>query len=357
MSTRDRHYFCRTIHGLEALVRQEISSQHEAKLLSTSHRLVEFTAASDPAALLTLRSPDDIFVFAGKLYAISHTRDTLKVIHSQVAELDFASAIEVCRAVRDIPPQFRYSVTASFNAKRNFNRWEIAEHVRNALHERYPWNYVESRDQESDSADLHIRLHLYDEEGIVGVRLAKKPLYKRAYKVVHTPGSLTPQVAYVMASLMGSAYGRVLLDPVCGVGTIPIEGAALGYKAVLGSDISLDKLHGAKKNSLGSDAHVHFLQAQFARLPYQDSSIDAIVSDLPWGRQSNFDSPAPVNNTLNFLCELVRVSRPKASWVLMSEDTASLKNCVAKLPLKLEREYQLSLSGKHPTIMVLAVTK
>jgi putative N6-adenine-specific DNA methylase len=59
------------------------------------------------------------------------------------------------------------------------------------------------------------------------LRLSDKTMRHRAYKVEHQPASLRPTMAAAMVRLAGAAPGDVVLDPMCGSGTILMEAAAI----------------------------------------------------------------------------------------------------------------------------------
>lgn len=85
--------------------------------------------------------------------------------------------------------------------------------------------------------------------------------------------------------------GNVVLDPMCGVGTIPIEGATdFSNVTFMGGeldeeslDIATTNLEHARKRCLSPCDLLHW-NSIHTRL--KSSSVDIILCDMPWGQRS-----------------------------------------------------------------------
>ncbi|OZJ03281.1 hypothetical protein BZG36_03744 [Bifiguratus adelaidae] len=100
--------------------------------------------------------------------------------------------------------------------------------------------------------------------------------------------SLRPPLAYCLANLIQARKGDIVLDPCCGSGTIPIEGAANYVDAFwLGSDVNTAEIHGIAQSNFSHVAlnNTDVLNADGRALPYRNNSIDIVLTDLPWGRR------------------------------------------------------------------------
>ncbi|MFA6422503.1 MAG: DNA methyltransferase [Candidatus Buchananbacteria bacterium] len=62
-------------------------------------------------------------------------------------------------------------------------------------------------------------------------------------------GMIPPKLAKMMINLSKTPFGEVLLDPYCGSGTILSEAIALGYKKIIGCDISNKAVDDSGKNA------------------------------------------------------------------------------------------------------------
>jgi tRNA (guanine10-N2)-dimethyltransferase len=99
------------------------------------------------------------------------------------------------------------------------------------------------------------------------------------------PTALHPRLARLMVNLAGSYGNAVLLDPFCGTGSIPLEASLIGLRS-LASDISLKMCKGALLNARHFGiVELDVVQADARHLPFR--YVDAIVTDLPYGRSSS----------------------------------------------------------------------
>jgi tRNA (guanine10-N2)-dimethyltransferase len=100
------------------------------------------------------------------------------------------------------------------------------------------------------------------------------------------PGSMDPREARAVANLAGARSGSIVLDPMCGTAGLLIEAGLLGAD-VVGADAQWKMVRGARENLaafLESDSAV--IRADATRLPLADEAVDAVVLDVPYGRQS-----------------------------------------------------------------------
>jgi tRNA (guanine10-N2)-dimethyltransferase len=110
------------------------------------------------------------------------------------------------------------------------------------------------------------------------------------------PGSMDPMDARALANIAGAAPGVTVLDPMCGTGGLLIEAGLVGARTV-GVDAQSKMVRGARENlaaylPAGGDADpdgspsADVLRGDATALPLSDDSVDAVVFDAPYGRQS-----------------------------------------------------------------------
>jgi len=100
------------------------------------------------------------------------------------------------------------------------------------------------------------------------------------------PGSMDPMLARALANIAGARPGATVLDPMCGTGGIPIEAGLVGAR-VLGVDAQAKMVAGARENVRALlDGGWALMQGDAASLPLADDSVDGVVFDAPYGRQS-----------------------------------------------------------------------
>ena len=61
-------------------------------------------------------------------------------------------------------------------------------------------------------------------------------------------GMLPPKLAQMMINLAGAALNKTLLDPFCGSGTMLSEAALMGYRGLIGTDLSEKAVEDSKRN-------------------------------------------------------------------------------------------------------------
>lgn len=101
------------------------------------------------------------------------------------------------------------------------------------------------------------------------------------------PGSMHPLLARALANIVGSRPGATVLDPMCGTGGVLIEAALAGARP-LGVDAQEKMVCGAAKNlaHYASNSDFATVRGDATHLPFADDSIDGVVFDAPYGRQS-----------------------------------------------------------------------
>ena len=93
------------------------------------------------------------------------------------------------------------------------------------------------------------------------------------------PGVMMPRMARTLVNLSCAHAGDVVLDPFCGTGGILIEAGLLGT-CTIGSDFDPVMIHGSRENVKDSA----LMLADTTCLPFVDESVDAIVTDFPYGQ-------------------------------------------------------------------------
>ncbi len=93
---------------------------------------------------------------------------------------------------------------------------------------------------------------------------------------------MMPRLARALVNISLVCPGERLLDPFSGTGGILLEASLVGAHAT-GSDIDPCMVSGSRENVPGAD----LVRADTGALPFRDASIDAVVTDLPYGQSSS----------------------------------------------------------------------
>ena len=168
--------------------------------------------------------------------------------------------------------------------------------------------YVDNRGTEalSSAAVLHnglaergrefIIIPVSDNQYALGKTAAIQPLEEFSKRDFGRPGRddtsgmLPPKLAMMMINLASADKNGILLDPFCGSGTILTEAALLGYKNIIGSDITEKAIADTKKNwdwlKMQDSPLPKIFQADIKNITdkIEGKSVDAIVTESYMGK-------------------------------------------------------------------------
>jgi len=100
-----------------------------------------------------------------------------------------------------------------------------------------------------------------------------------------SPGVIIPKIARALVNLSGVKDKELLLDPFCGTGGISMEGGMIGAR-IIGADVQDKMVKGAKENLKFFGVIGDLIVSDAAKMPLKDNSVDAIATDMPYGRSS-----------------------------------------------------------------------
>ncbi len=301
-------FFATTLPGLGILLRQEIAANPDleavGELGNDGRADVVFFRLRRGARpdFADLRLAEDVFV----TLAESGSGALRRVAESLVTRTDLERGLSVwTRFVRHLSSSMSYRVIARVVDEGRFQRTELRAAVTSAVAAHRPRWRVE------DPADLELWVLEYQRATFVaGLRLSDKRMRQHGSgRETERRGAVRPVVAAAMVRLAGAAPGRVL-DPCCGSGTILAEALSAGWEAV-GSDLDPEAVAIARDNVPRAVVD----RADVLDLPHEDATFDAVVSNLPFGRQFLVEDPA--RWVRQALAEMARVTRPGGHVVVL----------------------------------------
>jgi 23S rRNA G2445 N2-methylase RlmL len=334
--------FAVTNRGLESIGADEMMRTRGLHITQIGYRRVHAIFAGNIGDLLALRTVDDLFIQLAEWQGIGPHRSTLALLEELALDLNLWQAVHVRAELQGLSDNPTFSVSANFVGRRNYTAAEIKAAVAKSVEAITGWRYQED-DRQSDS---NIRLFIEHERALVGMRLATAPLHRRSYKQEHRPGSLKPSVAAALLFLAQTAPHHTVLDPCCGAGTILVEAAAIGAKAI-GGDQEPAAVAAAQSNADAAGITIN-VQAWDARaLPLDNASVDRIVTNLPWGRQVGVESTL-ADFYRSACAEMERVLKGNGCIVLLTNrpDLVIFTTCT------ITRQLEISLFGQQPAILV-----
>lgn len=245
--------------------------------------------------LESLRLAEDIFV----AIAGAGGGPAARVAQSLVSGEGLERALSVWASYAGhLRPSMTFRVITRVVDESRFKRTELRSEVEHAVSAARPrWRIA-------DPAALEIWVVEHHQARFAaGLRLSGKSMRQHGTgRTSERHGALRPVVAAAMVRLAGTQPGR-LLDPCCGSGTIAAEAIAAGWGA-WASDIDDDAVTAATANV----PRAVIRRADARELPYSDGEFDAVVTNVPFGRQFRLDTRRD-SWMRGFLGEAARVTR------------------------------------------------
>ncbi len=347
-----------TFPGLGGVARSEIETVfgNDVRFSKTettrAYDLIFFEFNGVPEKLLSLRTVEDVYWVMAEVL-LSGDRSDL----SQLPKLRLPGVLGVVAFIRQLRggkiskrPSFRTVVQAEDETWRKYRRVDMAKALAQSALKQLPgWRLVD------DNADVELWAQQAGRKLIVSVRLSEADLRHRDYKESNRPAALRPTVAAALCWLSEPTDDDVFLDSMCGSGTILIERALMGrYKQLLGGDIDAEAVRATIEN-FGPKHKPWDIQRWDARkLPLEDQSVDAVVTNPPWGRQIGREADN-VALYKAMMSEIARVLKPDGRAVLITSQWELLKKTLGQLgSLKSQRVIKnVSVLGWHADIFVL----
>jgi 23S rRNA G2445 N2-methylase RlmL len=252
----------RTLRGIEWIARDEVRSRLGVEAVELGHRELRFSARLTPP-LLELGTVDDVFLVVAEIEGVTRHRESLGRLAPLTVDLDAVATLFGRRGPRT------FGVTATFLGRRNYSRFELEDALGHTLADSTGWVHV------ARNGTISLRIHVVGSVATVAARIARTPLHRRAYRVVTVAGSVHPPLARALALLAGVPF----VDPFCGAGTIPIEGALAGL-ATSGCDVDSEAIDAARLNAETAGLVVPFSVCDVRDL----GVVECVVTNPPWGK-------------------------------------------------------------------------
>ena len=312
--------------------------------------MVSFTARGS-GGLIGLRTGEDVFAEISSVHGQERLRAVVGGLWNQQG---LERALSAYAGVHPLRARMTFRVVARVRSEQRFLRTELRDElVRRVLQTRSRWRLA-------DPADLELWvLETSPSRFRLGIRLSSASMRHRTGRPTERPGALRPTVAAAMAYLAhasspdqppgtsnpapgpsdpapgpenpapgsGKVAGEVLLDPCCGTGTVLAEAAAQGWDPV-GGDLDPAAIEATRQN-LGRTARL--FRTDVRRLPLAGASVAAVASNLPFGRRYELQGD-PERWFAATLGELVRVTRPDGSIVLLVPRSPAFERALARQP-------------------------
>ena len=234
-----------------------------------------------------------------------------------------------------LPPDAKFwAAKATSIRSRLFSSSDIQSIVKKAIVERMKFKYQMEWFPESGS-EFPLRVSLLKDEVTIGIDTSGESLHKRGYRRLTSRAPLTETLAAAIIMLTPWKQDRLLVDPFCGSGTIPIEAAMIGANIapglnrsftakgwsdilpekiwtqaaeeandrirrdiemnIQGYDIDKDIVAAARKNAklAGVEQYIHFQQRELVNLQ-SSRKYGFIITNPPYGERLEDKASMPL---------------------------------------------------------------
>ncbi len=319
------------------------------------HDLVELDWPGPAAELLTVRTVEDVFVVLGSLGLSGRVSDTKAVAEAPWWGGRLRQALDAWAAVRRRPLVkrlvWRVVVQADDVAWRQYRRQELTLAAERGLLNAGPsWRLTR------DEAPLEVWMWQIGRELRAALRLTDNDDRQHGGREVERAAALRPSIAAAMVYLSRPADDDVVLDPMCGTGTLLLERAVSGrYERLLGGDNDAVAVAATLANFGPRHQPRDIVRWDARSLPLADGLATVLLCNLPWGRQVGEKAAMPELYAA-LVPEFARAVRPGGRLVLLTSEWDVLKDALRRSPaLRLERTLgNVEVLGRRADLFVLS---
>lgn len=167
------------------------------------------------------------------------TTERILLKAAEFKAVTFDELFEGVKAVsweRYIPEDGKFWVTKANSVNsRLFSPTDIQRIVKKAMVERMQQCFHRDWFEET-GASYPLRISICKDVVTIGIDTTGQSLHKRGYRKFTAPAPVTETLAAAILLLSPWRADRILVDPFCGSGTIPIEAAMIGLRIAPGMD-------------------------------------------------------------------------------------------------------------------------
>ena len=222
--------FATTARGTEDLLAEELK-ELGARRIRQDRGGVRFMASLDEALKVCLWS-----------------RIAMRVLYP-LGEFEAHGAEGLYEAVASVPweehltPDTTFAVEATLKDSEHSHTGFVALKVKDAVVDRMRDKLGARPDVDPRNPDVRVVAHLVRERLSLSLDLCGEPLHRRGYRVRPTPAPLKETLAAALLRAAGYTGEEALVDPMCGSGTILIEGGLIARRRAPGiaRDFAVEK--------------------------------------------------------------------------------------------------------------------
>jgi putative N6-adenine-specific DNA methylase len=200
--------------GLEAVLKNEIL-EIGGKIEFVEDGRVTYSGdeALIARANVFLRTTERVLIQVGRVHA-----ETFDELFEETKKLPWEHYL---------PKDAKFWVTKATSIKSKlFSPTDIQRIMKKAMVDKMSMKYGIKQFPE-DGASYPLRVSFYKDDAIIGLDTSGESLHKRGYRKLVSKAPITETLAAALIMLTPWKKDRILLDPMCGSGTFPIEAAMI----------------------------------------------------------------------------------------------------------------------------------
>ncbi len=181
-----------------------------------------------------------------------------------------------------------------------------------------------------------------------GIRLTKKPSTDKYLQ----KGALRPELAWILCYLSEPKKTHIFLDPFAGHGSIPFACTNFPNTKIIASDNNTEKIALLKQKVKEKNKKIEVQNWDATKLPLKNNSVDAIVTDPPWGI---FEKENIEELYEKVFVEFARVLKPSGTFVILTAQKELMEKLIKKYNnlFLLKEKYDILVSGKKAGVYKL----
>jgi len=347
------------VTGFEPMAQEEIKDVLGSEGTCHRGRVIFDLPVARVKEVLGLKTVNNLWVFIGHTSKFEYpdgSEEQLEALADYATKLDWSKALKAWQIATEykgqiyeelpvvpVPtqneekpkfnnlPSFRCTCYRS-GTNHKYKSTEVQMSVGGRINDTFHW------EAKMKNYDMEVVINCDVDQVYMGVALNNSSLFNRS--VTHYgPCTLKPTICAAMIRLAQVKPGDIVLDPMAGGGSIPLEGCQMDshgfYLAGEMHDMAIDRTMKNMRDlsttmNLDKERKMDGLRWDCLNPCLRDNSVDVIVSDLPFGKRSGSkaDNKVLYPQTLLAMARLVRPDTGRA--VLLTQDKNSMFKCLGR---------------------------
>ncbi len=336
--------------GIEDIAANEVVSELGG---TTSYQMLSGHVLHKPArnnleALARLRSINRAFILLWKGNIGPRINDLIDLRRKLVSELEGIS--------RYITPYTSFAVDTERVGEHEYTSMDISRVIGDVVIEVVKKETGERPPVNLRHPNIIVHVFVKDDKFYIGISLTGPwSMHRRGYRLYDHPAALKPTLAYAMLAISGTRDKQLIVDPMCGGGTIPIEAAYIHEDAyIFGYDQSPHHIRGARINALaaGVSRRIYFGVWDARRIHEVIEDVDHMVLNPPYGIR--FGDPWTIRKLYSsFLSSAYKASKEGGHLTMITTEYNYVNKLYEKIGFKKVHERIVYHGRLYPHIIVL----